>query len=93
MNMRLKALPKLLLAWILVSIMPGILAAQEYTEKGADNCLKCHKSAKWDVMPIFNTPHGPSNEHFKAKKKSEVPVKCTFGKGDQASFPNRTNPA
>ena len=111
MNMRLKALPKLLLVWILVSMMPGILAAQEYTEKGADNCLKCHKSAKWDVMPIFNTPHGsrvdpdapftnlqceachgPSNEHFKAKKKSEVPVKRTFGKGDQASVPEQNEP-
>jgi hypothetical protein len=58
MNTCLRALPKLLLAWMIVSILPGVLAAQEYTAKGADNCLKCHKSAKWAVKPIFNTKHG-----------------------------------
>jgi DmsE family decaheme c-type cytochrome len=39
-------------------MLPGVLAAEEYSSKGADSCLMCHKSAKWSVMPIFNSKHG-----------------------------------
>jgi DmsE family decaheme c-type cytochrome len=108
MNKRLKALPKMLLAFAVLpfalSLAPGDLQAQEYTAKGADDCLKCHKASKWSVMPIFKTRHGslsdpeapfsnlqceschgPSQAHAKAKKKSEVPVALTFGKGDTAT--------
>ena len=53
-----KALPKLFLILMCLSILPGVLEAQEYTSRGADDCLKCHKSDKWSVMPIFNTKHG-----------------------------------
>ena len=56
----MKALPNLILIVILLSILPGTSLAEgeEFTSKGADNCLMCHRSAKWDVMPIFNTKHG-----------------------------------
>ena len=54
----LKAMPKLFLVVFFLSTLPGVIAAQEYTTKGADSCLKCHKSDKWSVMPIFNTKHG-----------------------------------
>ena len=57
-----KALPKLFLILMCLSILPGALEAQEYTSKGADNCLMCHKSAKWSVMPIFNTKHGSQTD-------------------------------
>jgi DmsE family decaheme c-type cytochrome len=58
MNKRQIKLPEIFLILISLSIFPGILEAQEYTSKGADSCLMCHKSAKWSVMPIFNTKHG-----------------------------------
>ncbi len=56
----MKALPNLILIVVLLSILPGTSQAEgeEYTSKGADSCLMCHRSAKWDVMPIFNTKHG-----------------------------------
>lgn len=58
MNACLKAIPKLFLVVVFLSVLPGVLAAQEYTSKGADSCLKCHKKEKWGVMPIFKTGHG-----------------------------------
>jgi len=63
MNMHQKGLVALLLTGVLMLVLPGTLVAQEmatqeYTDKGADNCLKCHKRDKWSVMPIFNTKHG-----------------------------------
>lgn len=56
----MKALPNLILIVVILSILPGTSQAEgeEYTSKGADNCLMCHRSAKWEVMPIFNTKHG-----------------------------------
>jgi DmsE family decaheme c-type cytochrome len=111
MNMCLNALPRFVLILTFLLIFPGSLLAEEYTSKGADSCLMCHKSAKWSVMPIFNSKHGslvdqdapfsnmqceschgPSNEHAKAKKKAEVPVKRTFGDNDQASVPEQNEP-
>jgi DmsE family decaheme c-type cytochrome len=108
MKKLLKALPRCLLASavlpLALSFAPGALMAQEYTDKGADDCLKCHRADKWGVMPIFKTKHGsqvdpdapfsnqqceschgPSKEHAKARKKSEVKVGVTFGKGDNAT--------
>jgi DmsE family decaheme c-type cytochrome len=38
--------------------LPTVLAAEEYSAKGADTCLMCHRSAKWAVMDIFKTKHG-----------------------------------
>ena len=57
----MKALANVILIVVLLSILPGAALAEgepEYTAKGADNCLMCHRAAKWDVMPIFNTKHG-----------------------------------
>lgn len=57
----MKALLNLILIVILLSVLPGSALAEgeaEYTSKGADNCLMCHRSDKWGVMPIFNTKHG-----------------------------------
>ena len=57
----MKALPNLILIVVLLSVLPGTALAEgelEYTSKGADSCLMCHRGAKWDVMPIFNTKHG-----------------------------------
>jgi len=102
MNIRLTALPTLVLIMLFLTIQPGNLAAEEYSAKGADSCLMCHKAAKWGVMPIFKTKHGsqvdpdapfsnmqceschgPSNEHAKAKKKSEVHPSIVFGKDSE----------
>lgn len=58
MNNRQKALPKIFLVLMCIALLPGTLEAQEYTSKGADSCLMCHKSEKWGIMPIFNTKHG-----------------------------------
>jgi len=63
MMMRLNSFPKLILILIFLMTLPGLLAAaeeekEEYSSKGADSCLMCHKSDKWGVMPIFNTKHG-----------------------------------
>lgn len=58
MKIRLKSLTKLFLILVFLSLFSGTLAAQEYTNRGADDCLKCHKGKKWSVMPIFNTKHG-----------------------------------
>lgn len=104
MNMRHIALAKIFGVLMMLSMLPGVLEAQEYTSKGADDCLRCHKTSKWSTMSIFNTKHGslvdadapfsnlqceschgPSQEHRKAKKKSEVQVMRTFGEGDNAS--------
>jgi DmsE family decaheme c-type cytochrome len=56
----MKVLPNLILIVVLLSILPGSALAEgeEFTSKGADSCLMCHRGAKWDVMPIFNTKHG-----------------------------------
>ncbi len=57
----MKALPNLILIVILLSVLPGSALAEgeaEYTAQGADNCLMCHRAAKWGVMPIFETKHG-----------------------------------
>jgi len=57
MNNRLYLLVALFLASLVAS--PTLLAEEEYSAKGADSCLMCHKSGKWgDVMPIFKTRHG-----------------------------------
>lgn len=60
MNMRQINLLKFILVLAFLSMLPGTLAAEDvkYSSKGADSCLMCHKSAKWDVMPIFKTKHG-----------------------------------
>jgi len=58
MKNRQKALLEAFLILMCLSILPGALEAQEFTARGADDCLKCHKSAKWSVMPIFKTRHG-----------------------------------
>ena len=103
MNAGQKALVQTLLVLTCMLIFPGVVIAQEYTSKGADSCLRCHKTDKWSVMSIFNTKHGsradqdapfsnlqceaghgPSKDHQKAKKKAEVQVQRTFGKGDSA---------
>ncbi len=57
MNAFIKVIPKLIAVMFFLAL-PDFLAAQEYSDKGADNCLRCHRAAKWDVMPIFNTKHG-----------------------------------
>ena len=57
----MKALPNLILTAVLLSILPGTALAEgelEYSSKGADSCLMCHRSDQWNVMPIFNTKHG-----------------------------------
>ena len=100
MNIRQIVLVHTIAASICLMVFPGITIAQEYSSKGADSCLTCHKKEKWSVMAIFNTKHGsltdpeapfsnlqceachgPSQEHQKAKKKSEVPVPVVFGEG------------
>ena len=58
MNKRLKFCPQFILALIFLPILPGVLAAQEFTPKGADTCLMCHSGERSSVMPIFNTRHG-----------------------------------
>ena len=58
MNNRQKALSKIFLVLMCFALLPGALEAQEYTSKGADSCLMCHRADKWGVMPIFNTKHG-----------------------------------
>lgn len=58
MNTRQKTLALAVLVLACVSVVPGIVMAEEYSSKGADSCLGCHRSAKWGVMPIFNTKHG-----------------------------------
>jgi DmsE family decaheme c-type cytochrome len=99
MNTRQKTRVQLLLVLISLLLLPVSVIAQEYSSKGADSCLTCHKKDKWGVMPMFNTKHGsltdpdapftnlqceachgPSQEHRKAKKKSEVPVPIVYGK-------------
>lgn len=57
----MKAFLNLILIVLLLFILPGTALAEgelEYTTKGADNCLMCHRSDKWNVMPIFKTKHG-----------------------------------
>ena len=58
--MRLIILLKLFLVLTFLSVLPGgpEAQAQDYTSKGADSCMRCHKSDKWAVKPIFNTKHG-----------------------------------
>ena len=58
MNIRKKILALVVLVLACMSVIPGIVMAQEYSSKGADSCLGCHRSAKWSVMGIFNTKHG-----------------------------------
>jgi DmsE family decaheme c-type cytochrome len=58
MSKSLKIYPRVLLLFILLSGLPGVLAAEEYTSKGADTCLMCHKGGKWSVMSIFHFKHG-----------------------------------
>ena len=58
MNKCLKTCSKIFLLLVFLSILPGILAAQEFTSKGADTCLMCHRSDQEAVMPLFNTMHG-----------------------------------
>ncbi len=58
MNMRLKVLSNLVLLVFFLLIVPGVMAAEEYTSKGADSCLMCHRAEKWGVMPIFDSKHG-----------------------------------
>jgi DmsE family decaheme c-type cytochrome len=58
MNMRLKVLSNLVLLLLFLLIVPGILAAEEYSSKGADSCLMCHRAEKWGVTPIFDSKHG-----------------------------------
>ena len=57
----MKALPNLILIVFLLFVLPGNALAEseaEYTSKGADNCLMCHRAEKWGVMPIFESKHG-----------------------------------
>ena len=57
----MKALPNLILIVFLLSVLPGDALAEseaEYTSKGADSCLMCHRAEKWGVMPIFESKHG-----------------------------------
>lgn len=58
MNIRQLFLVQTVAAWLCLMMTPGLVTAQEYSSKGADSCLTCHKSDKWSVMPIFNTKHG-----------------------------------
>lgn len=57
----MKALLSMILVVVLLFALPGSALADEeleYTSKGADSCLMCHRSAKWNVMGIFETKHG-----------------------------------
>jgi DmsE family decaheme c-type cytochrome len=55
----LKMLPALgLIAGVLLMVPATTLAEDEYSAKGADTCLMCHRAEKWGVMPIFQTKHG-----------------------------------
>jgi len=58
MNKCQKTLVQVSLVLMCLLILPGVLAAQEYSSRGADSCLGCHKSSKWSVMAIFNSKHG-----------------------------------
>ena len=58
----MKVLPHLFLSAILFATLPGSALAEgemEYSAKGADSCLMCHRNARFgNVMPIFETKHG-----------------------------------
>ena len=62
MKMHLNTFLKLTLMLVFLTVLPGVLAAEEYSSKGADSCLMCHKSEKWGVMPIFNSKHGSQTD-------------------------------
>ena len=56
----LDILPVLILAVALLPAAPAGASDEElqYSAKGADGCLMCHRAEKWGVMPIFQTKHG-----------------------------------
>jgi DmsE family decaheme c-type cytochrome len=58
MNKQQKTSMCFFLVLISLSVLPGILTAQELTPKGADTCLMCHGGENSGVMPIFKTSHG-----------------------------------
>lgn len=59
MNKRLKLLSGTVLAITFMLTLPGSLVAEdEYSARGADNCLMCHRAGQWDIMDIFHTKHG-----------------------------------
>jgi DmsE family decaheme c-type cytochrome len=59
MKMHFKTLSGFVLIAAFLVTLPGtLLAEDEFSAKGADNCLMCHRADKWKVMPIFNTKHG-----------------------------------
>lgn len=58
MKMHLNTILRLSLVMAVLTIFPGMVSAEEFSSKGADSCLGCHKSEKWGVMPIFDTKHG-----------------------------------
>ena len=62
MKIRIIALAQTFLVLTFMSVLPGTVVAQEYSSKGADSCLGCHRSAKWPVMAIFNTKHGSQTD-------------------------------
>lgn len=60
MNKRLSSCQRLVLVLISLWVLPGVLAAQEYTPNGADSCLMCHGQSA--VTPIFDTKHGAQTD-------------------------------
>lgn len=62
MNKRRTILKYSFLALFSFTVLPGTLAADDFTPNGADTCLACHSGGQFAVMPIFKTKHGSRSD-------------------------------